>query len=764
MSCHYNILCMGIQEQTMSFKTRFFVSMLLGCLLMVAMPVYAQDGTPDPVDLATRLLDFDGLPAIPDPSPIYKVGDTAQFWVSKAGQDAPVQITAELAGAGADTYVWVEQGTAYDRTKMGEFAAEMSAIYGILRVRDNYGVVNTVPESPAQLEMIPALRMPDVDNDPHLYIVYANNLRDNRTAVYNPANSLESNLVPGGISNQHEMVLVNMTNFPPDVELNNAAYTNLLARQMYAMLAYYNNPSQPLWLQGATAWDTLLQMLRTQLQADDLQSFFADPRTPLTLTGTGAEFGAQQLFLRYVLQRFGFEVFRELFTGSGNGLEALDEALAARNITDLVTGEPITARDVFADFVMANALNSDLGDGRYKHVEPAADGLMAAVLTAEDQFDFDLSNQAVTQLGTNYLGLRATQPASFAVFFSGQDNNSRLPMPAGGASNHFYWSGETPNRDATLTRSFDLSGVQTATLTFDAWYTLTDGWNYAYVEVSEDEGKTWDILAASSTTTTNPNSLSYGDSFTGISNSEKPRPFPYLGVGLDPNDGLTLTEITDDGPLAALDSIQVGDTIAGYDGEVWEAEQPNLLVFLSNYEPGDTVNFYMKRGETFYDVDVTLGSHPERRKIPNAIWMAQTVDLSAYAGKPILLRFESISLPGNEDLGFAIDNISIPEVNFSDDAESGIPGWTLDGWQQTTNEIRQQFLVQAAVIGPDMNTINVTRLIGPEDNEFNGQWAFTLQANETLLLAISGLNDDTTLPGLYTLSARAATNEAPSSE
>ena len=62
------------------------------------------------------------------------------------------------------------------------------------------------------------------------------------------------------------------------------------------------------------------------------------------------------------------------------------------------------------------------------------------------------------------------------------------------------------------------------------------------------------------------------------------------------------------------------------------------------------------------------------------------------------------------------------------------------------------------------NTIKVTRLIGPEDNAFNGQWTFTLEADETLLLAISGLNDDTTLPGLYTLSARAATNEASNSE
>lgn len=748
----------------MSFKFRSVLSMSIGfILLLLAAPVYAQDGAPDPVDLATRLLGYNGEVSIPEPSPIYKPGDTLQFWVSKAGNDEPVQITAELAGVGVNTYVWVEQGTAYDATKMGEFAGQLAAIYGILRVKSNYGVVNTVPETPADLERIPTLQMPDVDNDPHLYILYATNLTDNRTSVYNPVNSLENSLVSSDYSNQHEMVTVNTSNFP-GVELDAPAYTNILARQFYAMLAYYNNPAQPLWLQGATAWDTLLQIQQRSISADDLRPFFAAPETPLTrlpgLASTGAEFGVQQLFLRYVLQRFGFQVFRDLFTGSGSGLAALDQALAARNITDLVTGDPVTARDVFADFVMANALNRDVGDGRYLHVEPAARGLAVSVLTAEDQFEFDLPDLPVNQLGTNYIGLRATQPVRFTVFFGGQDGNTRLPMPAGDETNHFYWSGDAPHRDATLTRAFDLGGVEGASLTFDAWYSLADGWNYAYVEVSTDEGATWDILPASSMTTVNPQGLAYGVGFSGISNAEKPRPFPYLGVELD-TDGLTLTEIIADGPLAGTD-IQVGDTIAGYEGKVWEG-QPNLLAFLADYEPGDTVNFYIQRGETFFDAEVILGSHPARRKIPAAIWMPQTVDLSAYAGKTILLRFESISLAGNEDQGIAIDNITIPEIGFNDDAESGIPGWTLDGWQQTTNEVRQQFLVQAALVGAEANKTQVMRLIGPADNVVSGQWEFTLQADEMLLLAVSGLNDNTTALGRYTLSARTATNEAPSS-
>jgi len=737
------------------------LSMLLWFILVLflAAPIHAQDvGAPDPLDLATRLLGYNGETTIPEPSPIYEVGDTLQFWVSKAGADEPVQITAELAGVSVDTYVWVEQETAYDRGDMGQFAGQLGTLYGILRVRDNYGRVNTVPETPAELESIPTLRMPDVDNDPRLYILYARDLTGSRSTVFNPVNSLEQSLVPGGYSNQHEMLVVNMSNFP-GVALDDPAYINILVRQMYAMLAFYNNPAQALWLQEATSWDMLLQIQRRDITEDDLVPFFGAPETPLTrlpgLASGGEEFGAQQLFLRYVLQRFGFEVFRDLFTGGGRGLAALDAALSAHNVTDLVTGDPVTARDVFADFVMANALNADLGDGRYWHVDPVAQNLAAVVLTAEDRFNFDLPDQALNPLGTNYLELRATQPARFTVFFGGEENIARLPMPEGAAGNHFYWSGDSVNRDATLTRAFDLNNVESAALTFDAWYALAEGWNYAYVLVSPDGGATWDILPASSTTTANPYALGYGTGFNGISNAEKPRPFPYLGVGLDA-DGITLAQIVADGPLAGTD-IEVGDTIAGYDGQPWDG-QPNLIAFLADYEPGDTVNFYIQRGEDFFDAEVVLGAHPSRRKVPDALWMPQTVDLSAYAGQPILLRFESISLPGNEDQGIAIDNIAVPELGFRDDAESGIPGWTLDGWQQTTNELRQQFLVQAAVIGADASRTQVTRLIEPGDNATGGQWDFSLQAGETLLLAVAGLNDNTATPGRYTLSARAASN------
>ena len=746
----------------MSFKSRAPIVMLMSVLLMLlAAPTAAQDApAPDPVNLAARLLGFSGEPAIPMPSPLYKVGDKLQFWVNRAGQDTPVQITAELAGDSRTAYVWVEQGTTYDPARMATMAGQLDVIYDIFRIKSNYGVVSTIPQSPSDLDNLPVFSMPDVDNDPHLYILYANDLAGNRVTIFDPANSLETSFVPGGYSNLHEIVLVNMSSFPATIPLDDPAYINVIARQFYAAVAYYNNPGQTAWLGAATAFHMLLQIQQSDMKADDLKPFLDAPETPLTrlpgLGSSGQEFGAGQLFLRYVLQRFGFNVFQAMLTGRGSGLSALDDALSVYHIVDLVTGDAISARDVFADFVMANVLNRDFGDGRYYHIDPAMKGLTAPIPTVTDRFNFDLPDQPVSQLGTNYVGLAATKATTFTVFFSGQENIARLPMPAGDVGNHFYWSGDATNRDTALTRAFDLTDVKTAQLTFDAWYNLTSGWNYAYVEVSDDEGATWKILPASSTRTFNAYALGYGPGFTGISTAEKSRPFPYLGIGLD-TDGLTITQIVPTGPLGDT-KIQVGDTIAGYDGKPWVG-QANLLAFLANYEPGDTVNFYIQRGKTFFDAPVVLGSHPTRRKIPDAVWMPQTIDLSAYAGKQIFIRFESVSLPGNEDNGVALDNITIPEIGFQDDAETGIPGWTLDGWQQTINEVRQQFIVQAAVISQDAGQMKVMRLISPTDATASGQWDFTLQANQRLVLAVSGANDNTITLGSYNLSARAAASQ-----
>ncbi|HEY8325718.1 MAG TPA: hypothetical protein VIG77_14560 [Ktedonobacterales bacterium] len=77
-------------------------------------------------------------------------------------------------------------------------------------------------------------------------------------------------------------------------------------------------------------------------------------------------------------------------------------------------------------------------------------------------------------------------------------------------------------------------------------------------------------------------------------------------------------------------------------------------------------------------------------------WMPETVDLSAYAGVKLLLRFETVNDDAVHDAGFALDDVNIPAIGYSSDLP-GDSGWKADGWINTTNTLPQQWLVQAVV-------------------------------------------------------------------
>ena len=82
-----------------------------------------------------------------------------------------------------------------------------------------------------------------------------------------------------------------------------------------------------------------------------------------------------------------------------------------------------------------------------------------------------------------------------------------------------------------------------------------------------------------------------------------------------------------------------------------------------------------------------------------AQWVEEQVNLSAYAGKKILVRFEYITDDAYNAPGFAVDDISIPEINFVDGMESGENGWQAKGFVRIDNVLPQKFIVQVVSKG-----------------------------------------------------------------
>ncbi len=725
-------------------------------LTLIVVPLRAQDSTSTTRDaqaMAQRWLGWSGGPVIAPPPLTYNLNDSSTFWVTKAGHASPSQITAKLAAITLHLNVWVEDGLDFKPNEMLNVAAQIDATMVTIRMPANQGVIVTAPQSRDEFINAEQIPLPDVDGDGRYNILFAHDLNTTNIMSYNPVNSVPTQYVANGWTNQQEIFIIN-TSAAPSLSLGAPAYVQLVVRKFYSLLVEHNNPSQAPWLREAQSWYMWLQSQQQDIGPADFQTFFQTPDLPLTSTDTerAAITAVGQMFLRYVEQRFGAGIVQELFTSNGSGLDQLTSVLAANGMTDLVTDKPITGQDVFADFALANALNNvSVGDGRFGYTMQAATGLSAATRGAQDNFDFQIPRFSVEQYGTNYLALSATKSVEFQLAFDGIPVIPRLLMP-NQPDNHFYWSGDGLYQNTSFSRTFDLSAVQSATLTFDAWHQLTEGWNYGYVSVSTDGGQTFKPLISSGSTTLNPNGLSYGAGFTGVSNPQPARPFPYLGIGLAAN-GITISSIADNSPLQGLD-VKVGDTIAGFDGQPWQGKA-DVTAYLSGFKPGDTVNLYLQRDDKFLSVPVVLGKHPSRVIPADPIWTQQEINLNAYAGKQITLRFDYVSSDDKPDKGIAIDNIAIPEIGFKDDAEAGIQGWTLNGWQQIDNTLSQHYVVQYAIINSNTPTVGrIERLIAPGDNTTSGAWPFSLTAGDTFVLAISGINDATDLPAIYNLRAQ----------
>ena len=85
------------------------------------------------------------------------------------------------------------------------------------------------------------------------------------------------------------------------------------------------------------------------------------------------------------------------------------------------------------------------------------------------------------------------------------------------------------------------------------------------------------------------------------------------------------------------------------------------------------------------------------------------------------IRFEVLTDSAISGRGFAIDDISIPELGYLNDAEGDTTPWQADGFVQTNWLLPQEWIVQ--FIEPGDNP-RVTRLPLNELNQ--GQWRLTV--------------------------------------
>ncbi len=319
----------------------------------------------------------------------------------------------------------------------------------------------------------------------------------------------------------------------------------------------------------------------------------------------GAHYAASYLFFNYVAQRWGPDFIRALIHAPREGINGFQGVLDQR-------ANGLRFDDLFADWAITNYLNDpSVENGRYAYANESM-----FRITRVPSFNQYPGERAATmqQYAASYLTL---QPASgdVTVYFTGTTTVKLLATNA--YSGQWMWySNRADMANMTLTRQFDLTKVNRAMLQFWTWYDIEANYDYAYVEVSTDGGKTWDILKGKFTTNENPNGANYGEAFTGKS------------------------------------------------GVLDDKASPQ--------------------------------------------WVREQIDLTPYAGKNILLRFEYITDDAYNTPGWAIDDITIPEINYSDNVENGEGDWQAAGFIRTDNVLPQKYIVQLIQFGSSTRVIRVS--------------------------------------------------------
>jgi hypothetical protein len=353
---------------------------------------------------------------------------------------------------------------------------------------------------------------------------------------------------------------------------------------------------------------------------------------------TVPHYGQGYLLNRYLYTQLGPDLYREFATSPEPGFAALDALATAHNL-------PFTGQSLWLDWLAALAIHEQPGAAPKYDLGTAVDTVtMTSWPTSTTSRDL-----IVSQYAADYYELEADEPLQ--ITFTGSNHVQLLNvLPHSGE--RMWLSNRANFSQASLTRTFDLTAVTEATLHYAVYHEIEAGYDFAYVSVSTDEGRSWQELTAPA---------------------------------------MQGAEAADDPSDSAL-----------------------------------TEHFYTDNSND---------------------WQMETADLTPYAGQMIQLRFEYVTDPILTVGGLAVDDISIPEIGFYDDAE-GEAEWQSVGFVRATGYVPQQWHVQLITFGQGEPVVQTLPL--NEDNTLSVDVP-TSDRGERPILIIAATAPLTLLPAHYQL-------------
>lgn len=270
-------------------------------------------------------------------------------------------------------------------------------------------------------------------------------------------------------------------------------YEGVFAHEYQHLLHSDMDPDEENWInEGMADFAAYITGYSDPNTDSHVESYLSHPYNSLVNWGDQgdleilADYGAAYLMQLFMAQNYGSAFTQALAHNPLNGIASVDDTLAGMRI-------PTAFEDIYRDWVVTNLINSGKKAGGKYSIE----GLnLRVVLDGEGD-----SGPAALPWGPAYYQIPAKPRISSLII----DGVSFLPSPWTviddplAEGNKVLYSGTGDLLDNFLILPLDLTGTTGAALQFRTLYDIEQTWDFGFVQVSADGGKTWQSLANENT-------------------------------------------------------------------------------------------------------------------------------------------------------------------------------------------------------------------------------------------------------------------------
>jgi immune inhibitor A len=583
-------------------------------------------------DLRELAIRFKGVPADAPlknctTEPTYNVGDQEKFSVMDQDSLETFTVDATLIAKTDTAYMWLDNNW-LNRVNQDALRTSTQVFNDKIVPRNHalFGQEDT----------------PGIDCDPRIHILNTSNT--NAGGYFSSIDMVTRQVRED--SNEKDMVYIDIEGSGGPKAIGSGYYNGVIAHEFQHLILNRQDKNEDTWVSEG------MSELAIFLNGDDPEADWIAAMNPdIQLNSwpdggvAGSEnYGTAFSFMLYLWDRYGDAGVQAMAAEPANGLAGLQKVL-----DKIDPGK--TADELVADWLIARSLDDpSIDNGRYGYSK--SDRAKVEPRQTIDQYPF-AEQAGVHQYAGDYTEFSG--PRDLSIDFAGSTKAQMIDaQPHSGQ--YFMWSNRADVADLHVQHEFDLSNVKNATLKYWTWYDLEKDWDYAYLSVSEDGGKTWKLVKAPSMTDSNPTNANYGWGYTNKSGG------------------------------------------------------------------GD-----------------------------RAEWIQETVDLSPYAGKKIIVAFDVINDLAVNRPGLAIDDVEVPEINYQTDFEQDNGGWQSAGWIRTNNFVPQRYVAQLVSFGKDGQT-SVAQL--PVNGDNTAKWDIPLSQLEKAMVVVSPMASKTTEVARYSWSAQ----------